>query len=129
VKVESKEQSRQWMHTHSPSRLRKFKHMLSSRKVMTAVFWDRKGVVKVEFMQQGTTIASQVYFKTLKKLCKAIQSKRHGMLISGVVLLHENVCLYMAACTLELLEHLNWELSDHPSYSPDAVLRNCHLFT
>jgi hypothetical protein len=45
------------------------------------------------------------------------------------VLLHENECLYIAAFTLELLQHLNWELSDHPSYSPDAVLSNYHLFT
>jgi hypothetical protein len=31
VNVETKEQSRQWMHTHSSSRLRKFKQMLSSK--------------------------------------------------------------------------------------------------
>jgi hypothetical protein len=27
---------------------------------------DRKGVLMVEFMQQGTTITSEVYFETLK---------------------------------------------------------------
>jgi hypothetical protein len=31
-----------------------------------------------------------VYCKTLKELCGAIQNKRHGMLTSGVVLLHDN---------------------------------------
>jgi hypothetical protein len=29
----------------------KFKQMLSARKLMTAVFWDRNGVLMVEFMQ------------------------------------------------------------------------------
>jgi hypothetical protein len=38
VNVETKEQSKQWMHTHSPSKLERFKQMLSSRKLMAAVF-------------------------------------------------------------------------------------------
>jgi acyl-CoA thioesterase len=62
VNVETKEQ---WMHTHSPNRPMKFKQM-SARKLMRAVFWDRKGVLMVEFMQQGTTVMSQVYCKILK---------------------------------------------------------------
>jgi hypothetical protein len=42
---------------------------LPSRKLMTTVFFDRKGVLMVEFMQQGTTIMSEVYFKTQGKNC------------------------------------------------------------
>jgi hypothetical protein len=55
----------------------------------------------VEFMQQGTTIASEVYCKTLKKLHKAIQNKTFGMLTCGVlvVLLHDNAHLRTVACT------------------------------
>jgi hypothetical protein len=71
---------------------KKFKQMLSARNLMPADFWDRKGVLMVEFMQQGTTIMSQVYCKILKKVHGAFQKKRHGMLTSGVVLLYDNVC-------------------------------------
>jgi histone-lysine N-methyltransferase SETMAR len=28
-----------------------------------------------------------------------------------------------------VLEHFNWELFDHPPYSPDLALSNYHLFT
>jgi hypothetical protein len=35
---------------------------------MATVFRDRKGVLIVEFMQQGTTITSETYYKTLKKM-------------------------------------------------------------
>jgi hypothetical protein len=53
-------------------------------------------------MQQGTTITSEMYCKTLKKkdLRKAIRNKRCGMLKSGVllVLLHDNACLHKDAC-------------------------------
>jgi hypothetical protein len=47
---------------------------------MATVFWDRKGALMVEFKQQGTTMMSEVYWKTLKKLCRVIQNKRCGML-------------------------------------------------
>jgi hypothetical protein len=34
---------------------------LSARKLTVYVFWNRKGVLMVEFMPQGTTITSEVY--------------------------------------------------------------------
>jgi uncharacterized protein YbcV (DUF1398 family) len=66
VNVETKEQSKQWIHTHSPTKMKKFKQT-SARKLVTTVFWDRKGMLVMEFMQQGTTITSEAYCKTLKK--------------------------------------------------------------
>jgi hypothetical protein len=73
-------------------------------------------VLMVEFMQQGTTITSEAYCKTPKKVRRAVV-----MLTCGVVLLHENAPLHTAACTRALLEHLKWELFDHPPYSPDTA--------
>jgi hypothetical protein len=51
------------------------------------------------------------------------------MLTSGAVLLHDSVCLHTAARTQTLLEHFNWQLFDHTSYSPDLASSNYHLFT
>jgi histone-lysine N-methyltransferase SETMAR len=107
--------------------MEKFKQT-SARKLTATVFWDRKGLVMVEFIQQGTTIMSQVYCETLKKLHSAIQNERSGMLTFGVVLLHDNACPHTAARTRALLEHFNRELYDHPPYSPDLTLSNYHLF-
>jgi hypothetical protein len=61
VNVETKEQPKQWMHMHSPNKPKQFKQTLFPRKLMAAVFWGWKGVLMVEFMQQGTTITSTVY--------------------------------------------------------------------
>jgi hypothetical protein len=41
------------------------------------------------------------------------------MLTSGVVLHNDNAFPHTAARTGTLLEHSNWELFDHPPYSPD----------
>jgi transposase len=51
------------------------------------------------------------------------------MLTSGVVILHDNVHPHTAARTRALLEHFNWELFDHPPYSPDLAPSDYHLFT
>jgi hypothetical protein len=48
---------------------------MSARKLMASVFWDRKGVLVVEFMQEGTSITSEVCNETPKKLHTAIQNK------------------------------------------------------
>jgi hypothetical protein len=55
---------------------------------MAAVFWDRKRVLLLEFMLQGTTMP-QVYCRTLKKLYRVIQNKKCGMLTYSVVLLEK----------------------------------------
>jgi hypothetical protein len=124
VKVETKEQSKQWLHIHSPNNPKKIKETLSTKKLMTTVFCDRKGVLMMEFMQQGTTITSEVYCETLKRNCV-----RRGMLTFGVVLLRDHARPHTAACTRALLKHFNWELSDQPPCSPHLAPSDQHLVT
>jgi hypothetical protein len=128
VDIETKEQSKEWMHRHSPSKTKTFKQT-STRKLMATVFRDRKAVLMVEFMQQGTTVTSEVYCETLKELRRIIQIKRCGMLTCGVVFLRDNARPHTAARTRALLEHLNWKLLDGPPCSPDLAPSGYHLFT
>jgi hypothetical protein len=126
---ETREQSKQWMHARSPNKPKKFKQTLSARKLMACFLGqDEKGMPMVKFMQQGTTVTCQMYCETLKKLRKAIQKKRRGMVTYGVVLLYDNALPHTAARTRVLQEHLNWELFDHP-HSPHTSPNICHLFT
>ncbi|GFX31416.1 histone-lysine N-methyltransferase SETMAR [Trichonephila clavipes] len=50
---------------------------------MATVLWDRCGVLLVDFMPQGTTINSVANCATLRKLRRALQNKRCGMLSKG----------------------------------------------
>ena len=50
------------------------------------------------------------------------------MLNKGV-LLHENARPLTAACTNALIKLFNWEIFDHPSYSPDLAPNDYNLFT
>lgn len=125
---ETKEQSKQWMHTASPSKPKKFKHSLTKRKTMATVFWDHKGVLLVDFMEPRTTITKEVYCETLRRLRRAIQNKRRGMLSSGVVLIHDNARPHSANMTKDLLKKFKWEVFEHPPYSPDLAPSDYHLF-
>jgi hypothetical protein len=82
-----------------------------------------------EFMQQGTTIMSDVYCKTLKQLCMTIQNKRREMMTSGVLPLHDNARPYTDGRTQALLKHFNWQLPHQPPYSLDFAPGDYHLLT
>ena len=64
---ESKRQSMEWRHVNSPSK-KKFKTLPSVGKVMCTVFWDRKGVILLDFLEPGQTINCDYYIAMLTKL-------------------------------------------------------------
>jgi hypothetical protein len=65
LNVETKVQSKQWMHSHSPDNPKNIKQT-SARQLMASVFWDRNGVLMVKFVQRGTAVTSEVYCEMLK---------------------------------------------------------------
>ena len=71
---ESKQQSMEWWHVNSPSK-KKFKTLPSAGKVMCTLFWDRKGVILLDFLGPGQTINSDRYIATLTKLKARISSQ------------------------------------------------------
>jgi hypothetical protein len=89
---------------------------------MVTAFCCRKREIVVEFMQQETTITSQVFCET-KKLRRTVENKMCRTLSSSVLvlLLHDNARAHTPTRTRTLLEHFNWELFDHPPYSPAAT--------
>jgi len=91
------------------------------------VFWNHKGILLTKFMAPETT--SEVYCKTLNKLRRSIQNKRHRMLTKGIILLHNNAQPYTMVRTNALIKPFNRDIFDHPPYSPDLAPSDYHLFT
>jgi hypothetical protein len=73
--VETKKHLEPWMHTHPPNKPKKFKQIVFARKLIVTVFWYRKGVPMVKFVQQGTIVISEVYCKTLKTCVGPFKTK------------------------------------------------------
>jgi histone-lysine N-methyltransferase SETMAR len=114
-------------HTLLPIR-KKFKQTNSTRKSMCTLFWDRKGVLLVEFLPQGSTISAGVYCDTLKKVRRAIQNKRRDMLSRVVVMLHDNARPHTAAATQDLITTFGCEKFNHPPYSADLEPSDIYVF-
>jgi len=77
------------------------------------MFWDRKGVLLVDFLPYGSTINAGVCCDTLRKLQRVIQNKRCGLPSSSVVMIHNNA-RPQAAPTQNLIMTFGWEQLDHP---------------
>lgn len=78
-------------------------------------------------MTPETTINSDSYYETLKKLKRAIQLRR-GRLTLGVTLLHDNARPHVSRQTQELLEKFKWTVMPHPPFSLDLAPSDYHLF-
>jgi hypothetical protein len=73
-------------------------------------------------------VNSASYCEALLKLRDAIRRKRPGQLARGVLLHHENARPQSAQATQERIQELQWELPEHPSYSPNSAPSDFHLF-
>ena len=114
---ETKQQSMEWHHLHSPSK-KKAKTVPSAVKVMGTVFWNAEGLILAEFLEYGQTITTARYVQTLHKLRRALRDKRPGL---NIIILHDNARPYATRLTSEAIVKMGWEVLPHPSYSPDLA--------
>ncbi len=91
-------------------------------------FGDAKRVIWQEYLLKGATINTERYRKIIKNLRKTIKRKRLGLLIEGVILLHDNVQPHSANVTQELLQQFQWDAFRHPLYSSNLAPSDFALF-
>jgi hypothetical protein len=77
--LETKEQSKDSRHSGS-LRPKKFKTQKSSSKVLASVFWDKDGILLVDYLENGAIITAEYYVALLDKLKQQVVSKRRGKL-------------------------------------------------
>ena len=123
----SKRSSMEWRHPTSP-RAKKFKSQRSAGKIMATVFWDIEGVILVDFMPKGTTINSDAYIDTLRKLKAKLRRVRPHLDMSKVLLQHDNAKPHTSLKTREVIASFGWTTVTHPPYSPDLAPSDYHLF-
>ena len=109
----------EWKHSHSPPP-KKVQNASNLRKVTVTVFRTRQGYF-------WNVIKGRVQKRTVLKL--AVRRKWRGLLSDGIVLFHDTACPHTVDHTAETLKKLNFELLEHPPYSPDLTPSDYHLFS
>ena len=98
-------------------------------KVLLCVWWDCRGIIHFEFLERGETITAAKYCEQLIRLDAAIREKRPALANRrGIIFHHDNARPHVAQQTLLKLQELQWEILQHPAYSPDIAPSDYHLF-
>lgn len=125
---ESKVSSKEWRKKEEGAPV-KAKTTRSAGKVMCTVFWDRRGVLYVDFLRTQRTINAAYYSNLLKTHVKpAYRSKRRSIPARSAILLQDNARPHTARLTLDTISELGWEVLEHPPYSPDLSPCDYHMF-
>lgn len=91
---------------------------------MLTVFWDRRRIVKIDFLDKGSTMTGAYYSELLQD---ARKSRRKS---PGVPLwfLHDNAPIHTCNVSTNILEHCGFKVLQHPPYSPDLAPSDFALF-
>ena len=111
--MESKRASKQWKHVDSPPP-KKFLAIASAGKVMASVFWDKCGIIHVDFLPRGATINSEYYCHVLSDVHMRLRKKWPGLITEGALFLQDNARPHNALRTKCTLQQLGWEVLSHP---------------
>jgi len=106
---------------------KKFKTLPSAGKVMCTVFWDRKGVILLDFLEPRQTINPDRYIVMLTKL-KARISRVRPEKKTTFLLQHDNARPHTSLKTVKHIANLGWTVLPHPTYSPGLAPSDFHLF-
>ena len=92
--------------------------------------WDQKGVLYYDLLKPGETINGERYRTQLIRLKKAIAEKppEYATRHETIIFHHDNARPHLAIPVKDYLENSGWEVSLHPSYSPDLAPSDYHLF-
>jgi hypothetical protein len=75
-----------------------------------------------ELLRPNKTINSEVYCQQLDRVNECLKANRqHLVNRKGVVFHQDNARPHVSEMTQQKTEELNWEILDHPPYSPDLA--------
>ena len=125
---ELKRQSSEWL---TPNSLRpmKFRRSLNNRKMLMILVYDINGLLTLPRVPQGQTVNKEYYGYSLRHIPRpAIRRKRPELLEATLLILQDNATCHKAGNIRAVSTEYNWEVLQHPSYSPDLSPCDYDLF-
>ena len=85
------------------------------------VFWDRRGILLIDFLLERSTVNAVYYCQLLDEVKLAYRRKRRDMLIRSAILLRGNARPHTTALILEQSDKIHRKTPEHPPYSLDLL--------
>ena len=134
----TKTQSSQWKHAGSP-RPKKARQSKSTHKLLIITFFDRTGMIYVQWVPTGQIVNKEYYVEVLREFSKIFRRKRPALLKSGQWYFHQdNAPVHNSILVTDYLTKMSIKTVPQPPYSPDLApcdnclflkLRGCHYET
>jgi histone-lysine N-methyltransferase SETMAR len=117
---------RQWCRPGEAPKPTPKKNLHSKKLIMCMVGYGRD---LYELLRPNKTINSEVYCQQLDRVNECLKEKRpHLVKRKGVVFHQDNARPHVSKMTQQKIKELNWEISDHPPYSPNLAPSDYHSF-
>lgn len=97
---------------------------MTPKKIMATVFWNKDGIVHIDYLKSGNSINKEYYVKLLDIVNAKIPARKRRK----VQFLQDNCPSHKAKISLERIAQLGWTLLKHPPYSPDLAPSDYYLF-
>jgi len=94
-----------------------------SKKAMLSVWWDRRGPIFWELLENGRTVDSDVYCRQLDATRRALRNRR-----VPIEFLDDNAKPHRSRQTLAKIQEMGWGHLEHAPYSPDMAPSDYYLF-
>ena len=107
------------------SSIRMRKTNKSYKKLLVCVWWNTRGLVHFEILQNVQTINSELNCQQLDRVSRALNFK--GIKNKDIRFLSDN-STPVSSMVQEKLEEFNWEALPHAPFSPDLSPSDYHLF-
>ncbi|UYV64507.1 hypothetical protein LAZ67_3001027 [Cordylochernes scorpioides] len=125
---ETKRQSMEWKGKDEP-RTKKSRLCKSKNKVLLATFFDIKGIVHYEYLEEGRTINKESYLNIMRRVRESIRLKKSEMWSSkNWIIHHDNAPPHTATSVLTYLAKHDIQILQQPPYSPDLAPNDFFLF-
>lgn len=105
---------------------RKLRSGTSHRRIlMLTIFWDHKGVIKMDFADRDTKITGEYYAQLVTETRKLRRKPSGG----DLYLLHDNAPIHTSGRAQSSLQSAGFVQLPHPPYSPDLAPSDFFLFS
>jgi hypothetical protein len=90
-------------------------------KVLVSIFWDKDGILHIDYLPKGQTINMEDYSSLLAELKDILKEKFHGNFTEGFLFLHDSALAHRALATQKKLAYFSFQCLDHPACSLDLA--------